>query len=96
MHLEGLAAARRTADPRAVALALEGLAGARAAMGEATRAAELLGTAAALRESVDASLPLSERADVDRAQALAKAALGEGAFGEATARGRGLSPDVHG
>ncbi|MGW0548013.1 BTAD domain-containing putative transcriptional regulator [Streptomyces altiplanensis] len=96
LHLEGLAAARRTADPRAVALALEGLAGARAAMGEATRAAELLGTAAALRESVDASLPLSERADVDRARALATAALGEGAFGEATARGRGLSPEAHG
>ncbi|MET9514148.1 BTAD domain-containing putative transcriptional regulator [Streptomyces sp. NPDC002994] len=95
LHLEGLAAARRTADPRAVALALEGLAGARAAAGAATPAAELLGTAGALRASVDASLPPAERGDVDRAAALARAALGEPAFEEALARGWNLPPEAH-
>lgn len=80
LHLEGLTAARRTGDPRAAALAPEGPAGARAAAGEAARAAELLGTAPALRDSVDASLPPSERADVDRARA--KAARGRGRSGK--------------
>ncbi|GAA1520042.1 hypothetical protein GCM10009730_28920 [Streptomyces albidochromogenes] len=95
LHREGLAAARRTADPRAVALALEGMAGAHALAGAATEAAELLGTAAALRASVAATLPPAERADVDRARALARAALGAEAFEEATARGRALPPDAH-
>ncbi|GGX44134.1 AfsR/SARP family transcriptional regulator [Streptomyces chryseus] len=96
LHRDGLAAARRTEDPRAVALALEGLAGAHAAAGAAIRAAELLGTAAALRDSVDASLPPAERADVDRAAARAGAALGEAAFTEAMSRGRTLPPEAHG
>ncbi|MFD5100369.1 BTAD domain-containing putative transcriptional regulator [Streptomyces albidochromogenes] len=95
LHREGLAAARRTADPRAVALALEGMAGAHALAGAATEAAELLGTAAALRASVAATLPPAERADVDRARALARAALGAEAFDAAAARGRHLSPDAH-
>src|SRR5439155_10364247 len=43
MHAAGLAAARRTGDPRAVALALEGLAGERALSGAYRHAARLLG-----------------------------------------------------
>ncbi|MFE6993332.1 hypothetical protein, partial [Streptomyces pharetrae] len=95
-HWEGLAAARRTTDPRAVALALEGLAGAHALAGAMTAAAELLGTAEALRASVNASLPLPERADVDRAASRARGALGEVAFEAATARGRVLPPEAYG
>src|SRR5918992_3873417 len=49
LHTEGLAAARRSGDPRAVALALEGLAGERALSGEHHQAARLLGAAAAAR-----------------------------------------------
>ncbi|MFD7233870.1 BTAD domain-containing putative transcriptional regulator [Streptomyces syringium] len=95
LHLDGLAAARRTGDPRAVALALEGLAGARAAGGHPHHAAELLGTATTLRESVDATLPAPERIDVDRAAARARAALGEDGFAAAFAHGHTLTVDDH-
>lgn len=56
-------------------------------------AAELLGTAEALRTSLDAGLPPAERADVERAAALARGALGEAEFEAATARGRTLPPE---
>ncbi|HZG03288.1 MAG TPA: BTAD domain-containing putative transcriptional regulator [Streptomyces sp.] len=93
LHLEGLATARRTGDPRAVALAVEGLAGARSVAGRHREAASLLGTAAALRESVHAPLPRAERLDVDRAAARARAALGEDGFAAAFVRGRTLTVD---
>ncbi|GAB3004181.1 BTAD domain-containing putative transcriptional regulator [Saccharothrix stipae] len=80
LHLEGLAAARKAADPRSVALAFEGLAGAEALSGDHERAARLLGAAAALRERVGAPLPTGERGDVDRITATCRSALGEEAF----------------
>ncbi|KJY31468.1 BTAD domain-containing putative transcriptional regulator [Streptomyces sp. NRRL S-495] len=89
-HLDGLTAARRTGDPRAVALALEGLAGAHALAGRPAHAARLLGTAAAVRESVGSPLPPAERGDVDRTTARATAALGAAAFTAALHRGRAL------
>ncbi|MGV9772043.1 hypothetical protein [Streptosporangium sp. NPDC003464] len=66
LHLEGLAAAREVGDPRSVALAQEGLAEVAALEGSFEEAARLLAEAAALRESVGAPLPPSERGDVDR------------------------------
>ncbi|GGV16163.1 SARP family transcriptional regulator [Actinomadura cremea] len=80
LHRDGLASARRIGDPRAVALALEGVAGARARAGRPAEAARLLGEAAALRASVGAPLPDAERGDVERVAAAARAALGEAAF----------------
>ncbi|WP_161602734.1 AfsR/SARP family transcriptional regulator [Thermomonospora catenispora] len=71
-HRRSLDAARATGDPRAVALALEGLAGVAALTGDRSRAAALLEEAAALRASTGAPLPKAERFDVDRiTQALA-------------------------
>lgn len=64
-HLDAYRTARRVADPRAVALALEGLAGADA-VAAPDRAARLLGAAAAARASVGVPLPPAERGDVDR------------------------------
>lgn len=61
VHLEGLDHARRFGDPRAVAFALEGLAGVACATGDAERAALLLGAAGAMREAAGASLPPAER-----------------------------------
>ncbi|MCZ9354697.1 hypothetical protein NGM36_33855 [Streptomyces mutabilis] len=90
LHREGLAAARATGDPRALALGVEGLAGARAVAGHMDHAASL-GTAAAVRESVHAPLPGSERADVDRVTARVRDELGEDAFAAAFDRGRGLT-----
>jgi hypothetical protein len=58
--------AERSGDPRAVALALEGLAGAHALAGGHDRATRLLERAAALREEAGAPLAAVERWDVDR------------------------------
>ncbi|MFD1518972.1 BTAD domain-containing putative transcriptional regulator [Pseudonocardia yunnanensis] len=93
LHLDGFAMARRVGDPRAVALAMEGLAGALALVGEHVRAAQLLGAAAAARGSVGAPLPDAERGDVDRITATARGALGEQRFGNEFDRGAGMEPD---
>ncbi|GIG67588.1 BTAD domain-containing putative transcriptional regulator [Phytomonospora endophytica] len=87
LHGEGLTAARNTGDPRAVALAWEGLAGAYALAGEPTRAARLLGAAHAARDAVGAPLPQGERGDVDRIGAAVRVALGDEGFEAAFARG---------
>ncbi|MET9796412.1 BTAD domain-containing putative transcriptional regulator [Nocardiopsis alba] len=75
-HEEGLVAARRTGDPRALALAMEGLAGAEALAGHHEKAARLLGEAAEARASVGAPLPEAERGDIDRITAAVREALG--------------------
>ncbi|MGI5350437.1 AfsR/SARP family transcriptional regulator [Streptomyces sp. CA-250714] len=87
LHQEGKEAAELSGDPRAVALALEGLAGAHTAAGHPTEAARLLGRAAALRASVGVPLPSAERGDVDRITAAALAALGTETFATAHADG---------
>lgn len=74
-HREGLSFARPTGDPRALALALEGLAGAESLAGDAAPAARLLGRAAALRAAAGAPLPPAERADTDRITARLRAEL---------------------
>jgi len=51
-HLRALAYARETRESRALALALEGLAGVAATDGDGTTAGRLLGAASALRSSV--------------------------------------------
>ncbi|WP_216209886.1 BTAD domain-containing putative transcriptional regulator [Amycolatopsis aidingensis] len=92
-HLRGLGLARRTGDPRALALAMEGLAGAQALAGQHEHAASLLGAAAAARESAGAPLPEAERGDVDRIAAQARAALGNPGFAAEFERGRTTDPD---
>ncbi|QWF78652.1 hypothetical protein HUW46_02050 [Amycolatopsis sp. CA-230715] len=87
LQREGLAVAERTGDPRAVALGMEGLAGAMALSGDHRAAAALLGAAAAKRASVGTPLPEGERGDVDRIEASARAALGEERFAAEFARG---------
>ncbi|MGH3785054.1 MAG: BTAD domain-containing putative transcriptional regulator [Pseudonocardiaceae bacterium] len=80
LHLDGFVIARRTGVPRAVALAVEGLAGAHALAGDHELAARLLGAAARTRQSVGAPLPAAERGDVDRITSAARNGLGEQAF----------------
>ncbi|MEU1120057.1 MULTISPECIES: BTAD domain-containing putative transcriptional regulator [unclassified Streptomyces] len=91
-HRLGLATAHVLAEPRAVALSLEGLAGGAAVSGDAERAALLLGSADAARRSVGAPLPPAERGDVDRIAAAASAALGPTAYADAFRRGAQLGP----
>ncbi|MGW2831076.1 AfsR/SARP family transcriptional regulator [Streptomyces sp. NPDC001286] len=93
-HLRGLAVARSLGEPRALALSLEGLAGA-AALRRCAPAAEcaalLLGAADAARREVGAPLPAAERGDVDRVTAEARAVLGGPAFTEGFERGARLT-----
>ncbi len=94
-HLRSLELARSLDEPRALALSLEGLAGAAAVRGghHATESALLLGAADAARRSVDAPLPSAERGDVDRITAAARSALGDPAFAEVFERGTRLSEE---
>jgi hypothetical protein len=92
-QLAGHAVARRGGDPRARALALEGLAGAVALAGAHRHAARLLGAAAAQREGAGAPLPAAERGDVDRITAAATGALGEAEFAAEFTRGAEADPD---
>ncbi|MDB1089989.1 BTAD domain-containing putative transcriptional regulator [Streptomyces sp. ACA25] len=80
LHRQGLSAARDSGDPRAVALAREGLAGAHALAGRPVQAARLLGMAARARTLSGAPLPQAERGDVDRTTARVLAALGNEVF----------------
>ncbi|MFD4716385.1 BTAD domain-containing putative transcriptional regulator [Streptomyces sp. NPDC058430] len=91
-HLLGLDVACAIGEPRALALSLEGLAGAATLAGDWGRAAALLGAADAARRSAGAPLPPAERGDVDRITARATAALGDPAFAEAYGHGADLSP----
>ncbi|WP_171074353.1 BTAD domain-containing putative transcriptional regulator [Nonomuraea basaltis] len=97
---EGYEAAQATGDPRAIALALEGLAGAMSLPlsdrraesaarmgGDSLGAARLIGAAAAIRRAVGAPLPSGERRDVDRIAGRLRVALGEDGFGRAFAAG---------
>ncbi|MER6154287.1 BTAD domain-containing putative transcriptional regulator [Streptomyces sp. NPDC001868] len=86
-HEDGLAAAATTKDPRATALALEGLAGAYALAGDPERAARLLGTAAATRERAGAPHPPAERSDVERIAARVRATTDAGAYAREFALG---------
>ncbi|MFD9499635.1 BTAD domain-containing putative transcriptional regulator [Streptomyces sp. NPDC060035] len=94
-HLRGLDIARSLAEPRALALSLEGLAGAAALHGHepAACSALLLGAAAAARRLAGAPLPAAERADVDRITSSARAALGASAFTETFDRGARLTAE---
>ncbi|MFI7450425.1 BTAD domain-containing putative transcriptional regulator [Nonomuraea sp. NPDC049714] len=93
LHAEGFEEARVFGDPRGLALALEGLAGAEALAGDARKAAVLLGAADRARRSTGAPLPQGERGDVDRIETAARRDLGEEAFTEASAQGARLSPE---
>jgi hypothetical protein len=65
-HTRARTTAEATGDPRALALALEGLAGAHSLAGDHELATTLLAEAAAKRAGAGAPLPPAERSDVDR------------------------------
>ena len=93
-HLQSLAIAYQTGDPRAIALAIEGLAGAAALRHDPRRCAILLGAATAMRRSTGAPLPPAERVDVDRAANAARSHLGEKGFDLAFNEGAATTPDA--
>ena len=82
---------RRLGERRGVAECVIGLAGVAAAGGWAEGAARLFGAGEAALEALGSQLWPSNRADYERAVALARAALDTTAFEAARAEGRGLS-----
>lgn len=74
------------------ALCLEGLALLAVGQGTFARAAQLWGEAEALRQSVGMPMPLIERAEYDRAVAVARSHLDEATFAAAWNQGRALVP----
>ncbi|KUL37073.1 hypothetical protein [Streptomyces regalis] len=90
LHQSGLDSALATEDPRAVALALEGLAGAHSLTGRHIRSARLLGTATATRVRSGAPLPPAERGDVDRIAARVRNALGDARYAAEHAAGEAM------
>ena len=83
----------RSLVPLDIPPALEGLAAAVAAQGNAAWAARLWGTAEALREARKDSLAPVYRPDYERAVAAARIRLGEQRFAAAWAEGRTMTPD---
>ena len=87
----GLALLRDLGDRHYCAQGLEALASTAGVTGQGERAAQLLGAAAALRETIGAPQPPLEQAEVEQAVAEARAALGEAVWAAAFAAGRALS-----
>nr|WP_319712429.1 BTAD domain-containing putative transcriptional regulator [Nonomuraea angiospora] len=96
-HREGYEAARASGDPRAVALALEGLAGALSLdrEGSPVEAARLIGAATAMRAAAGAPLPAGERLDVERIGGRLRAVLGGETYERALREGE-LGDDLPG
>ncbi|SCG76935.1 BTAD domain-containing putative transcriptional regulator [Micromonospora coxensis] len=92
-HRESLDAALATGDHRAVALALEGMAGATSLGGHHRRAARLLGAARTLREAAGAPLPAGEQHDVRRITSRVRDALGGEEFAAELSHGAQLDLD---
>ena len=93
LHLECLTAARKLGDPRAMAQALTGLAGAQALAGQPDRAAQLLGVADTVRRPPGAGMPPDETGDVYRITAAIRRALDEATFAAEFQKGRQLNPE---
>jgi predicted ATPase/DNA-binding SARP family transcriptional activator len=70
-----LVRAAASSDRRGVAMAVEGLADARACLGEALMAARILGAADALRDEIGGAPQISQRGCVDRAERVARSNL---------------------
>ncbi|MFI6574843.1 AfsR/SARP family transcriptional regulator [Nocardiopsis sp. NPDC050513] len=93
-HAEGLEYARRSDDPRAVAYALEGLAGVALAEEDGVLAARLLGAAARTREDVGVPLQPGDRFDVDRLTRAVHGLIGAAGAEREFARGHAAGTDA--
>jgi predicted ATPase len=93
LHLRALRAARTLGAPRAVAMALEGLAGTVGLAGDHETSARLLGAADSARQAASVPAAPSEQAEIERIASVARAALGEAAFGAAYQDGAAQTPD---
>jgi len=90
---ESLAILRAGGERRAVAVALPRLAAVLGAQGHVELAAQVFGAAEALREAVGTTLAPDQTADWDRSVGAVREALGEEAFEQAWAEGRGMTTE---
>jgi predicted ATPase len=93
LHAESLTLYRDLGHWSGVADCLLGSAGVALAQGRAGRAARLLAATHELREKNRLPLPPSDRADYERSVSDVRALLGDEAFADAWAEGRGMTPD---
>ncbi|MGH2359367.1 MAG: ATP-binding protein, partial [bacterium] len=93
LYTEALSLLRRIPDRAGIAECLEGYAGAAAAQKQFTRAARVLGAAAALRDAIGAPVPTCDRPDYDRVDAAVRSGLTQGGFTAEWNRGRKMSLD---
>jgi len=90
-YKESLAICQDLGEKEGIALALEGLAGISAALGQARSAARLLGTAETLRDTTDVALSPIDRTFNERTLASVRARLGEHVFHTERDEGRALT-----
>jgi predicted ATPase/DNA-binding CsgD family transcriptional regulator/Tfp pilus assembly protein PilF len=90
-YKDSLAICQDVGEKEGIALALEGLAGISAALGQARSAARLLGTAETLRDATDVALSPIDRAFNERTLASVRARLGEHVFQTVRDEGRSLT-----
>jgi non-specific serine/threonine protein kinase len=88
---EALADFRDQGDKRNAIKCLEGLAGVAAAAGQIVQAARLLGAAQFAREAIGVPLPITWRANYDRALSVVRKRLDQATFASAWAEGRAMS-----
>jgi predicted ATPase/DNA-binding SARP family transcriptional activator len=93
LHLRALRASRTLRAPRAVAMALEGLASAVGLAGDHETSARLLGAADSARRAASVPAAPSEQAELDRITAATRSALGAAAFHAAYQDGAADTPD---
>jgi ATP/maltotriose-dependent transcriptional regulator MalT len=90
-YKDSLAICQDLGEKEGIALALEGLAGISAALGQAKSAARLLGTAETLRATTDVALSPIDRAFNERTLASVRARLGEHVFHTERNEGRAFT-----
>ena len=90
---ESLTLRKQTGDRHGMIESLNGLAEIAVAQGQLVRAARLFAAAETLREAIGVRLSSLEQAKYDRNVAAARAALSEGAFAEAWARGQAMTQE---
>jgi predicted ATPase/class 3 adenylate cyclase/Tfp pilus assembly protein PilF len=93
LYAESLALQRELGNKHGIAECFEGLAEIAMAQGQRERAARLLGAAEGLRDVLGAPLPAGERARYARYLAAIRGELGEAAYVEVWAAGKGMTPE---
>ncbi|MBO3747584.1 winged helix-turn-helix domain-containing protein [Streptosporangiaceae bacterium NEAU-GS5] len=93
LHLRALRISRRLGQPRGIAMALEGLAGAAGLAADHMTSGRLLGAADSARRAISVPAAPSEQAEIDRITSATRAALGEAAFTAAYQEGAGRTAD---